>query len=352
MEETKIWSIEGTSATPLNTTNQMESEGLLEDILTANPDMLEEGLQLMGRQTSTPGGPLDLLGVDTDGRLVVFELKRGTLNRDAVAQTIDYTSALNAMDLEALADHIEQRSGNLGIDKIDDFVNWYGNLRESNDLSEGGLESLVPPRMVLVGLGVDNTTERMVQYMASSGMDISLLTFHGFIGSDGKTLLARNVEVDSDQVTVTPSRRTSSRNRIARFEDRAAEIGMLDTLNAAKSMFREQFDYKYHDASRYRMRFNRDSLSYLFIEIDEEGKGIKLGFHPRAIDLTLDEFDRLETSDIPTERGPAQNATHTARVDYEVRFPIYSSDQWDTQRDELTKLTRSIYTAYAKSHSN
>ena len=79
MEETKIWSIgdDSTSATQLNATNQMETEGLLEDILTANPDMLEDGLQLVGRQTSTAGGPLDLLGVDTDGRLVVYELKRG-----------------------------------------------------------------------------------------------------------------------------------------------------------------------------------------------------------------------------------------------------------------------------------
>ena len=63
MEETKIWEVEGTSATPLNTTNQMDKERLLEDILTANPNMLEEGLQLVGRQTSTAGGPLDLLGV-------------------------------------------------------------------------------------------------------------------------------------------------------------------------------------------------------------------------------------------------------------------------------------------------
>ncbi|MXY46857.1 MAG: hypothetical protein F4Y44_07705 [Chloroflexi bacterium] len=48
MEETKIWAIEGTSATQLNTTNRMETEDLLEDILTANADMLEGSLQLVG----------------------------------------------------------------------------------------------------------------------------------------------------------------------------------------------------------------------------------------------------------------------------------------------------------------
>lgn len=155
MEETKIWSIEGTSATALNSTNHMESEGLLEDILTANPDMLEEGLQLVGRQTSTAGGPLDLLGVDSDGRLVVFELKRGTLNRDAVAQVADYASSLNTMDLDDLRRHIEEQSGKFGIQEIDDFDEWYSDNYRDLDL-------LTPPRMVLVGLGADDTTERMV----------------------------------------------------------------------------------------------------------------------------------------------------------------------------------------------
>ena len=303
MEETKIWSIEDKSAISLNTTNQMETEGLLEDILTAHPDMLEEGLQLVGRQTSTAGGPLDLLGVDSDGGLVVFELKRGMLNREAVAQIIDYASNLNVMDMDTLAHHLEQRSGNLGIEKIEDFSNWYSRLRERNDLQEGSLESLMPPRMVLVGLGVDDTTERMVQFMVSSGMDISLLTFHGFVDTDGKILLTRNLEVDSTNVTISTTRKPSSRNRIAQFEERAAELGMLDILIAAKNMFRQKFEYKHHDASRYRMRFNRDSVSYLFIEIDEEKKGIKLGYHPRSIDLVLEEFDRLEIADIPTERG-------------------------------------------------
>ena len=104
MESLKIWAVEdqhGAKITPLETAGQTASEGLLENILTRNPDMLEEGLELVGRQTETAGGTLDLLGVDRDGRLVVFELKRGTLNRDAVAQIIDYASCLDAMDLDS-----------------------------------------------------------------------------------------------------------------------------------------------------------------------------------------------------------------------------------------------------------
>lgn len=74
MDEFRIWEIgnSGRAAVmPLHGTRRTESEDLLEDVLTSHPDMLEDGLKLVGRQTETASGPLDLLGVDRNGRLVV-----------------------------------------------------------------------------------------------------------------------------------------------------------------------------------------------------------------------------------------------------------------------------------------
>ena len=348
MEETKIWSIEGKTATPLNTTNQMESEGLLEDILTANPSMLEEGLQLAGRQTSTTGGPLDLLGVDTDGRLVVYELKRGTLNREAVAQVIDYASSLNAMDEETLYKHISERSGNLGIQKIDNFSEWY-----SNNWSEEGIESLMPPRMVLVGLGVDDTTERMVDYLASGGTNISLLTFYGFV-QEGKTLLARHVEVEVNEAIRPPWTDSATY-----FEDYATGLGVSDIASAVTSLFAETFRYDHKWASvklrnRKRMNFAIGSQSYLFLAIDVTMPGvITVGFHPVAIDLALNEFNNLRFDDKgePFRKIGAGFAKKTAQVDYAVALPLKSLEEWDTHKDKLATLTKAVYEAYQKSQS-
>ena len=170
------------------------SEELLEKTLVSHPQLLMPGLRLVGRQTPTEGGPLDLLGVDEGGRLVVFELKRGTLSRDAVAQVIDYASYLDSLDDDSLSQHIAGYSGHGGIDKIDDFGEWY-----SENIQGDGLESLRPVRMYLVGLGVDDRTERMVNFLAkSSRMDISLLTFYGYNYGD-KTLLARQVRVSEPE---------------------------------------------------------------------------------------------------------------------------------------------------------
>ena len=65
MEETKIWSIEDKSATQLDSANQLGTEEPLGDILTASSDTLEEGLQLLGGQTSTESGRVDLHASDS-----------------------------------------------------------------------------------------------------------------------------------------------------------------------------------------------------------------------------------------------------------------------------------------------
>lgn len=91
-----MWAI-GESAdkvVPIEPKKETETEMLLEDILVKRPDMLARDLSLVGRQTTTDAGYPDLLGIDGSGRLVVFELKRGTFTREAVAQVLDYGSSL------------------------------------------------------------------------------------------------------------------------------------------------------------------------------------------------------------------------------------------------------------------
>ena len=347
MEALKMWAIEderGAKITPLDTAGQTESEGLLEDILTRNPDMLEEGLELVGRQTETAGGPLDLLGVDRDGRLVVFEIKRGTLNRGAVAQIIDYVSYLGAMDLGSLYRHVAERSGNLGVQKIDDFEEWYSRRHPDTD-------SLKPPRMVLVGLGVDDVTERMVNYLAESAVDISLLTFHGFQQGD-RTLLARHVDVDSSNVETRP---TPPVNRAHSYDERVKSLRVQDLVDAATTMFsdvsRNQGVSFWKTHSKTRRQFNLDyswlerslkSGATLFIEIEDGGIGI--GFHPMAIGLASpDEFDELDH----VERSPATALLKPEEVDYEIKCRVCTTEDWTERKERLATLVRKVCEGYA-----
>ena len=193
-EELRLWSIaDSGDVEALNPLPQMPTELEFEELLVGNPEMLGPGLKLVGRQTPTPGGWLDLLAVDEDGRLVVYELKRGALVQEAVTQVLAYASDLDAMSTSQLAAHIADRSGSHGIDEIADFEQWYGDNFGGDDLSR-----LLPPRMVLVGLGVDPAAERIARFISGGPVDISLITFHGF-ARDGERLLARQVEVEAGE---------------------------------------------------------------------------------------------------------------------------------------------------------
>lgn len=163
-DELQIWALDGAGeATQVEPTNRAESELALEETLVNNPEMLMPDLELVGRQTPTDGGPLDLLGVDGYGQLAVFELKRGTLTREAVTQVVDYGSFLESMSDAELAEHIAVRSGNLGIEAIEDFEDWHRQRFPDQQLA-----SLRPVRMALVGLGADERATRMVDFLSKA----------------------------------------------------------------------------------------------------------------------------------------------------------------------------------------
>ena len=195
MKKIQLWSVDRTegklTATAVESVDNTKTEQDLEELLVASPDLLMNGLTLIGRQVSTDGGTLDLLGIDADGRLVVFELKRGTLTRDAVAQVLDYASDLAALDAVRFGALIEKHSGRHGVDPIEDFADWY--RQEHPGESEFPLDR---PRMVLVGLGVDDRARRVVNFLAESQVDIQLMTFYAF-REDGKLFLARQIESES-----------------------------------------------------------------------------------------------------------------------------------------------------------
>ncbi len=350
VEELKIWTVDnedGAKITPLDTAGQTDSEGLLEDLLTRNPDMLEEGLELVGRQTGTAGGPLDLLGVDRDGRLVVFELKRGTLNRDAVAQIIDYASDLDTMDLDSLYRHVAERSGNLGIQKIANFEEWYSSNYPDH-------EPLTPPRMVLIGMGVDKTTERMVDYLSRSGVKVTLHTFHGF-QQDDRILLARHMQVDSSHASVKPGQTVS---RVQRFDERVRSLGFQDLVDAVTDTLADVFRIqgvsfsKNHSTTRrhfcldYSWRQgNLKSGATLFIDLDEGG--IMIGFHPVAVELaTPEEFDRLGTEGVDFERTPKQAYLRFGQIDYGFKVSLPSLEKWSEHKQPLMALVQKVLEGY------
>ncbi len=342
MDEVKIWALDGDSnVTPLASKDQTDTESLLEDTVVRNPDLLIPGLRLVGRQTPTDGGPLDLLGVDEDGRLVVFELKRGTLSRDAVAQIIDYASDLDAKTNVALAEHIAANSGVGGIERIEDFEEWYGENTEGQSL-----DSLRPLRLFLIGLGADDRTERMVKFLATNtGMDISLLTFHGF-AYNGKTLLARQVEVEAaaDSGPRPPRRYRSTEERRELLKRNLKDSGMSETFSAVEGMFEANWPRFSTNPGVWGLSIRFQSRTYARIDLSEGS--VNIVFFPRAKALCLDEF-RQPVEEIRYETWP-RNREPLKDPDTEIQFE-FTAEEWEQHKKRLCVLTTAVYEAWKNS---
>jgi hypothetical protein len=300
MKEIHIWEIDGENLTnlevhPVGAVDQTQTEQLLEEIIVKKPDLLLPDLRVVGRQTGTPGGPLDLLGVDGDGRLVVFELKRGTLTRDAVAQVIDYASYLHELDAEELSAHISDRSGKAGLPKIDNFLDWYTEqFARSFDDSQ-------KPRLILVGLGADERARRMVSFLANSDLDVSLITFYGF-RRDGKVLLARQLDVEAKPPVTSSGQKTSNVEKLRERTNRLA-VGPYYSIIAKYFQERLTAAYEWPNPTGFTYYLpeltesgNQSNRAYVSLYLHDSKRGmVQIYFHARAIEAVM--FARPEMKD-------------------------------------------------------
>jgi hypothetical protein len=289
MEHVKLWKLVANAkgkyaAEPVTSKAQTETEKFLEDVLTNSPDLLMEGLKVIGRQNATEGGPLDLLGVDEEGRLVVFELKRGTLNRDAISQAVDYASFLSELSEEKLGSFISAHSGLNGVEKIEDFGKWYASNFPQTASSIG------KPRIVLVGIGVDDATKRMVSFLSESGVDISVLTFHAFVDG-GQMYLAKQVETRS---VVSPGISNSKAGNLAELHLTLKKMNMKDEFESLANAIKDAFgipSYQWPYKTGY--AFSRPgtlpgggtgACNYLTLFVDSlHPKQVRLYFHSRGV---------------------------------------------------------------------
>ena len=334
--EIVIWEIDRASraGTKLDLAKRVETEEMLEAVLVANPNILMRGLTLVGRQVPVETGYVDLLGVDEDGRLVVFELKREKLTRDVVAQILDYCSYLEALSDSELATLIAEHSGKGGINAIADFEEWYG--------SRGG-DSIRPVRMVLVGLGIDTSAHRMVAYLADRGIDIRLLTYSGYVHGDG-LLLARQVRTaDDPRMLPTPRGRD--------LRQKASEHAVAEVWQDAK----ESLDYST------RTYYTKSGITYLqrtitlpddvrvrgshSVTIDEPGK-IRITLYPAAVDLCHERFEKLKDA-IPFEAEKPPNAPATRRAPNQWYCRL-DEGSWHNGRARLIDFVRDVEDAWRK----
>ncbi len=195
--EVGLWKL-GESLTPVSVST-MESESQLEELLARDIDVVDPDFLLIGRQVLTDYGKLiDLLALDSEGRVVVIELKKGRTPREVVAQLLDYGSW--ARDLEE--DVLEEIFSTFQAKYYPDHPT---RTLEAAFLQHFGCEELPEPlneshKLVLVAGSLDTSSERIITYLAEEhGVSINAVFFRVFRDED-REYLSRAWLADPGQV--------------------------------------------------------------------------------------------------------------------------------------------------------
>ncbi|MDE0188144.1 MAG: DUF91 domain-containing protein [bacterium] len=201
--EMAIWRMTDTGPRPLPS-SPLDLEQSLEDMLAEDPGITGIDLLVVGRQVRTGhGGFIDLLAVDSDGRVHVLELKRDRTPRDVVAQTLDYGSWAQHLGIEDLEQvYLDQHGGktNLGEAFAERFDSPLPDVVNTEQ------------QFTIIASELDPTSDRIVEYLAGSyGVPINAVFFRHF-RDEGRDYLARTWLLDPQETEAAagrPSRRKS-----------------------------------------------------------------------------------------------------------------------------------------------
>jgi len=165
-----IWKV-GSKPMPLSTST-LPNEQQLEDMILAAPEILSSEWMLIGRQEQTgQGGRIDLLAIAPDASLVLIELKRNRTPREIVAQALDYASWVDQLTTEKIAQIYQRFSGggNLGAA----FRKHFGAELDEETLNDSH-------QIILVAAELDDSTERIINYLNARDIAINVLFFQVF----------------------------------------------------------------------------------------------------------------------------------------------------------------------------
>lgn len=191
-QEVRMWEVTPEDSLVEITSSGINLERRLESWLESDISMLDPDLMVIGRQVRTDfDGIIDLLCLDSDGGLVVVELKRGQTPREVTTQALDYASwakDLSFARIREIADgYLTHRAGSLEAAFETKFEQPLPDpLNESH-------------RSLIVAEAMDAATERIVRYLSDLGVPINVATVQHFRGNDGREMLAQVFLVEPEE---------------------------------------------------------------------------------------------------------------------------------------------------------
>lgn len=192
--EIKVWQIENGKLVSINSTmaevGRTEPKDL-EQWIKSNPTILGQDILIIGEQIQTKSGPLDFLGIDNSGNVVIIELKRDKAPRDILTQAIDYASDLASWDPDRFGEEcVKYNDGK----SLEDCLNDHFQDINFEELSINGTQ-----RILIVCTDIPENLQRMTEWLFDNySVSINAILFKYIKTKSGDELIARTMIISEE----------------------------------------------------------------------------------------------------------------------------------------------------------
>ena len=223
MERIRMWEISDLNKINIIHKSPLDYEDRLEKWLLNDISILSNNLAIIGNQVITPyGKKMDILAVNSEGELVIIELKRGLTYREVISQVLDYATWVKDITYDEINKILIQH-GTGKYTSIDELFSTNFN----RDFDEIIFNS--DHKMLIVGSEIDNSTIRIVNYLSSEpyNVNINAVNFNYFKNDSGKEYLAQSFVLPESNLVLESKSKMKKRERTIPllFEYKKLEIG-------------------------------------------------------------------------------------------------------------------------------
>ena len=283
--EIKTWQIANGLLQPINTNLKQEGRTEpydLEPWLESNPEIIGADIVIIGRQVMSKSGPIDLLGIDKNGNLIIIELKRDQLPREALAQAIDYASDVAEWSIEKIAEVCSTYSNK----PLDDVLN-----ERFPDIDLENININTAQRIVLIGFSVESSLERMIEWLSDGySVNINAVVLNYIKTASGDELLAKTTiiseELEQERVKKQKKFEIPMSDEPGKYEEQQLKKLLIEYLTR-KNVTNQRIREVLFPACLQKKNVTREELKRKYLEVDPTAKETSVGYYLTAVSSQL-----------------------------------------------------------------
>ncbi len=283
-----------------------ENERSLQSLIAIYPDLISDNLAIIGHEVTTGyGTSIDLLGIDSDGNLVIIELKKDRGPRDIVAQIIEYGSwvaKLSLEDIDVIFKNFKEKFKNKLMESYENLGDLFVK-KFDRPLDE--VEVNTSQNYIILVRQIDDKLMDIINYLKEYGINIQVILYNYLkINNDSYFIFLKMTRESPKTLAKDKGRKLDYYRKI--INEKIMKHQIEELFNYALNKLSSLFDFSRPQLSTYTFyaRLTEGLRAILRLNIDESNreKGLKIEIYTKRFANLLNISEEQVKDLIPSEK--------------------------------------------------